>query len=713
MSPLRRLGLYRAGVARASLVAGGVVLASGIVLAAQTPPPQAAPPAFRSGVQIVEVDVRVFDEAGRFVADLALEDFALDEGGVPQTIDAIYVVGAAGSPARPAPRAGAPPSPTPAPSAPAAPQTWVFVFDLGHLTPGGGFDRARAAVEGFLRERFRDGDVAGILAGDTMVNNRLTSVKQELLDAVARVKPRGDARAHALELTREWPRLLDEEEAIRIARSENDVIRRAAARACADDPDYCRMGDPEPVVRAKGQRMQQEVHRTALQTLATLNALASGLARVPGPKTVVLLSDGFVTLDIDTTLRAVVGQTTRAGARVYAIDVRGLGRAANPGIIDQAHVEDPYGAVTRFDAVVDGPHSLAIDTGGLMIRNENNLGRALDRIADDSGRYYVLAYQPSNSTFDGQYRPIQVRVKRDGLRVRARRGYLALPSSRLLIPQPIEPKAGGAPERSAAGADEPPRDDPEGPGAARLPASAPAAAAAPSAEATAAAIRLRPGAEARITALSTGEPAAAGSLAAAGWDAYQRGDVESALAAFSKAASEPDARPWVLYALGMSQAALGQAAGAIASWERVRRAAPDFQPVYMDLADTYAALSDLTSALATVREAEARWPSNPDVHSAIGVILVRRGALDDGIAALLRATELAPDDGLAYLNLGRAYALRYQRGRRYVTSQRRWVAPDEDRRRAIEALDRSVRIGGPYAARAKEELTFLEWSKQG
>ena len=703
------------------MIAAGIVLAGHAAVAGQTAPSQTTQPTFRAGVQLVEVDVRVFDKDGRFVADLTRNDFELVEGGAPQTIDAMHLVGVgpAATPATPGPPAGLPPARHTTSSVPAASQTWIFMFDLDHLSPGAGYDRARRAVEDFLRDRFKDGDVAGILAGERKINNRLTSVKGELLDAMRQVKPRGGNRMRALELTREWPRLLDYEEAIRIARNEQEVVGRAINRACVDDPDFCKRADPEAMVRAKGVRIQQEVHQTATQTLTVLNGLAAGLARVPGPKTVVLLSEGFVSQDIESTVRSVVGQTSRAGARIYAIDVRGLNRTANPGIIDQALTTDVFDAGLTFDTLADGPNSLAIDTGGLMIRNENNIGRALDRIADDSGRYYVLAYQPANSNFDGSYRPIQVRVKREGLRVRARRGYLALPPSRMLIPQPIAPSAEGATARAPANDPEHPRADPGDPPAAErsaepLPAS-PTGAVVPlsTVAAPAVGIRLRPDTEGRVKALSARDTATAGTLAAAGWDAYQRGDVETALAAFSKAAAEPGVRPWVLYALGMSQAALGQAANAIASWERVRQAAPDFEPVYLDLADTHAAMSDLTSALAVVREAEKRWPESADVRSAIGVIHVRRGALDEGIAALIKATQLAPDEGLAHLNLGRAYAIRFQRGRRYVTSQRRWVAPEEDRKKAIEALDRCVTIGGPYATRAKEELTFLEWSKQG
>ena len=95
------------------------------------------------------------------------------------------------------------------------------------------------------------------------------------------------------------------------------------------------------------------------------------------------LSDGFVTQQIETTLRSIVGQTARAGARVYAIDVRGLNRVGNAGIIDQRQVDDEAGPVNRSDSYADGPNSLAVDTGGMMIRNENNIGRALDA---DCGR---------------------------------------------------------------------------------------------------------------------------------------------------------------------------------------------------------------------------------------------------------------------------------------------------------------------------------------
>lgn len=682
-----------------------------VALSAQQP----SQPTFKSGVQLVEVDVRVFDRDGRFVRGLTVDDFELLEDGTLQKIEAIYFVEPTAAPAAPGPGT-APPATSPAPAGspgPVAPQTWIFFFDLNHLTPGGGFDRARQAVENFIRDRFKQGDMAGILAGDKMINNRLTSVREELLAAVKAVRPRGDSRTRYIELTREWPRFIDEEEAVRVARNEREWISRAVTRACGDDPQQCPFA--ESAVMQKGAKLRTEIHAASMATMSALNGLASGLARIPGPKSVVLLSDGFVIQDVETTLRSVVGQITRAGARVYAIDVRGLDRAGQRNLLDQAQVEDPAGPYLKTDTVADGPNSVAVDTGGLMIRNENNIGHALDRIAEDAGRYYVLAYQPANQEFDGKYRPIQVRVKRDGVRVRARRGYLALPPARMTIPQPLPPSGTQKEEfaRTASGAagEVPPSPTPS---TTPPPAGDPSPATGTIVSeptATGTTVRLRPDVEGRVRALSEREGATREDLEARGWAAYERGDIETAASLLAEAAAQPGARLWVHYALGMAQAGLGRPDDAIRSWEIVRKGAPDFEPVYMDLADTYAAKGDLSSALAIVRVAQKRWPESADVHSAIGVIHVRRGALDEGIEALEKVTQLTPDDPLAFLNLARAYALRFDRGRRYVTSQRRWVAPEGDRQKAIAAFRRCIDLGGPYARQAKEELNLLEWSK--
>lgn len=428
----------RCWVLGAVLCAGCWVLGAAPLAQQRATAPQQAP-TFQASTQVVQVDVRVFGKDGAFIEDLTIDDFEVLEDGKPQSLRTLFFVGtAARDSATAAPlvsvRSGV--SGGSSQTMTTSGQTWIFVFDLNHLTTGSGFNRARDSVSTFLKERFRDGDLGGVVAGSRMVNNRLTSVRSELEAAAASVKPIADHRSRLLELTREWPKLRDENEALAVASDDRDALQRAVVRACSEDQTGCQNADM--MLRDKARRFRTEMQRSSLETLNALQGLASGLARVPGPKTIVLLTDGLVTQGMEASLQAVVGQTTRAGARIYAIDARGMNRGASAGSIDQVSAEDAAGAPARFDIAEDAPNSLSVDTGGFFIRNQNNIGRALIEIADDANRYYVLGYQPEHLTLDGKFRPIEVRVKRSGVTVRARRGYLALPTSQLLVPQPVK-----------------------------------------------------------------------------------------------------------------------------------------------------------------------------------------------------------------------------------------------------------------------------------
>src|SRR6185503_6483505 len=75
------------------------------------------------------------------------------------------------------------------------------------------------------------------------------------------------------------------------------------------------------------------------------------------------------------------------------------------------------------------------------------------------------------------------------------------------------------------------------------------------AAASAPAVVFRPDANARVRELADRETVAepADSVASEGWSHYQKGDLEGAAHWLGKAASDPNARPWVHYALGYSE----------------------------------------------------------------------------------------------------------------------------------------------------------------
>jgi hypothetical protein len=70
---------------------------------------------------------------------------------------------------------------------------------------------------------------------------------------------------------------------------------------------------------------------------------------------------------------------------------------------------------------------ISVSTGGFAIRNTNDLHLGLKRIDQDLRSYYLLTYRPTNRDFDGTFREVTVKVRRPGLKVRHRTGYLAMP----------------------------------------------------------------------------------------------------------------------------------------------------------------------------------------------------------------------------------------------------------------------------------------------
>jgi len=212
-----------------------------------------------------------------------------------------------------------------------------------------------------------------------------------------------------------------------------------------------------------------------------------------------------------------------------------------------------------------------------------------------------------------------------------------------------------------------------------------------------------------LRSASGGTGSALNSPAERGWRAYQKGDVGTAARELGEAAKAADARPWVLYALGLSQFALRRFPEAAEAWERVRREVPEFEPIYFSLADAYGLQREESTALKVLREAERRWPADAEIANAIGVIQIRRGALDAAIESFQRATATAPDDSLGYFNLARSHQMRLLKSQRYDAAMQKWIGGDEDRRRAIANFQKYLELGGPYVSQAREALASLGW----
>jgi len=137
-------------------------------------------------------------------------------------------------------------------------------------------------------------------------------------------------------------------------------------------------------------------------------------------------------LNDESEFRLLLDEANGANTSFYPVDPRGLVVFDEP--IDKMRTGlPPAGSTTFTPPTIDAARlrarettlrTLAENTDGLAILNSNNLVAGMKRIVDDLSSYYLLGYY-SSGKLDGKFHSITVRVKRPGVQVRARRGFLA------------------------------------------------------------------------------------------------------------------------------------------------------------------------------------------------------------------------------------------------------------------------------------------------
>lgn len=411
--------------------------------------PEQRPPATLPAVrtELVQLDVTVSDKDGRNVSGLTASDFVLIEDGRPQALShfatggrpGVEAAAPAAAPAVPAAPAATPVAPPPPPAAPRGRHLVLLVDDL-HTAPAN-LPQAQEAMRRFVREQIAGDDRVAVVttSGSGGVFQDFTSDSEALVRAISRVRSRYEP---VEALGRPY---LSEHQAELIDRGDVEALRVATEELLQID-DY--LGEELAKTQAYNQarRMVVEMTQRSRRALAVIESVVRGLAPITGRKVVVLASDGFLiglgaleTSAYD--VRKITDAATRAGVVLYSLDTRGLvaeppGGAASfqgPGVLRAPGARANLQA-RSIEAMRQGINALAVDTGGFLVKNSNDLDQGLGRILRDNESYYLLAYEPTNTSRDGRFRKIQVRLRtRPDLKVRTRSGYFA----------PDERKAGG------------------------------------------------------------------------------------------------------------------------------------------------------------------------------------------------------------------------------------------------------------------------------
>jgi VWFA-related protein len=137
-------------------------------------------------------------------------------------------------------------------------------------------------------------------------------------------------------------------------------------------------------------------------------------------------------MDDDAQFRQILDEANRANASFYPVDPRGLVVFDEPiskpttglPVPGSTTVTPPSVDHARLASRLTSLRTLAEATDGIALVDSNNITGGLQRVVNDLSSYYLIGYY-SGGKLDGKFHPITVRVKRPGVQVRARRGYLA------------------------------------------------------------------------------------------------------------------------------------------------------------------------------------------------------------------------------------------------------------------------------------------------
>jgi VWFA-related protein len=338
--------------------------------------------------------VEVKDKKGNFIDGLTAKDFIVTEDGAPQTVKICE-------------HQQLTPASTPLPPAasddenitiyrtltrtqiaPEAPESdkykdrrlLALYFDMSAMPPEDQM-RALAAAEKFVRTQLTSADLVSIMRFNggsvdilqdfTADRNRLLSILQTLIV--------GEGQGSA--------------ESIDDASSAD-----TGAAFGQDDSEF-------------------NIFNTDRQ-LAALQTAARMLEQMSEKKSLIYFASGMRLNGVDNIaqLHATIDAAVRAGVSFWPIDARGLVASAplgdatqgSPGNVGMYSGTAAQAVTDRFQQSQDTMYSLAADTGGKPLFDNNDLTRGIVQAQQAISDYYIVGYYTSNTAQNGRFRRVKI-----------------------------------------------------------------------------------------------------------------------------------------------------------------------------------------------------------------------------------------------------------------------------------------------------------------
>jgi VWFA-related protein len=408
------------------------------------------PTTFKVNVKLVVVRAVVRDSQGHAVGNLHKEDFQVFDKGKPQVITQFDVEQPGAMTARARQKSEENTGNTASVdassdigSAAAAPERFVaYLFDDVHLEFGDLAHVREAAEHHFAT--LKPTDRAAIFTTSGQTNLDFTDDRAKLHEALIHLKP---TPINSRGFKNLCPEISYYQADLIVNKHDNEATQVAVQEAAECGPassdshgNSISLGNPAGLVNALSMGVLSGGEHESRVSLLTLKDVVHSLSRMPGQRSIVVVSPGFITPDLDYELTDVIDHAVRSQVVINTLDARGL------------YVVIPYGDASHNPPVVSGDSSfnspvstskslmetaaasaqddllaaLADGTGGTFFHNNNDFNDGLRRVSDAPAYSYVLAFVPQNLKLDGAFHNLKITLKsQQKLTLQARRGYYA------------------------------------------------------------------------------------------------------------------------------------------------------------------------------------------------------------------------------------------------------------------------------------------------
>lgn len=378
---------------------------------------------------LIQMDVIVTDKKGNQITNLKPEDFEVYENDEKQEITNLSYISA--KPDNPIANKSNSndridiPIPTKELSPDQVRRTYALVVDDLGLSFSNIY-WTKKSLQNFVKEQMQEGDLVAIIrtGGGIGAVQSFTSDKNQLLATIKKLKwnPQGRVGISSFE-----PLKLSDKEG---------VVGTGGSRST-------------PLGNSEDKSFQEEIANIrrdnfSIGSLGSLNYIIKGMKDMPGRKSIMFFSEGFVLLQRNQSgkfnsfssnkvleaMRVLADAANRASVAIYTFDPRGL---EIPDLILAADEISRSGGGTsepqrQFNESIQSLRYLSDETGGLAYVNQNDLNYGLRKAIDDQS-YYLIGYEPDSETFDpkkNRFNNLKIKVNIPGANVRYRSGFFAI-----------------------------------------------------------------------------------------------------------------------------------------------------------------------------------------------------------------------------------------------------------------------------------------------